>query len=109
MTGRALFQRFAPFLLTLIAGIFIAGIFVDISSPFTLRPLRINRMHEMDRLRMENDRLRDENQCLRRQLDSRHIDRYERDEFTIPPVPAPNADAPPPPPVVKRAPVFVTK
>jgi hypothetical protein len=98
MTGKGIFQRLAPFFLTLMAGIFIAGIFVDVTSPFGFRPLRINRMREMERLRMENDQLRSENQCLRRQISARRLDTVDMGEFTIPPVPAPNADAPPPPP-----------
>ena len=101
MTGKAIFQRFAPFFLTLLAGIFIVGIFVDISSPFTFRPMRINRMHEMDRLRMENDQLKRENECLRRQSYSRHGDTFGKDDWTVAPVPPPGVEAPPPPPVVR--------
>jgi hypothetical protein len=89
------FKRLAPFLLTLIAGIFIASIFVDIS-PFAFRPLRINRTREMQQLRMDNDRLRQENEILRRQVGVQRLGSIDRDDFNIPPVPAPNMDAPPP-------------
>ena len=97
MTGNGIFKRLAPFFLTLLVGLFIASIFVDISSPFAFRPMRINRMREMDRLRLENEQLTHENQSLRRQLAIRERDAIYNSELTAP-VPAPNLDAPPPPP-----------
>ena len=96
MCGTGFFKRLAPFFLTLAAGIFIASLFIDISSPFAFRPMRMNRMREMDRLRIENDQLKRENECLRRQSGIRSLG---RDEWTVPPVPAPAIDAPPPPPI----------
>src|SRR5258708_20763220 len=99
MCCKGIFKRLAPFFLALAAGIFIASIFVDVSSPFGFRPRRMERWRENQQLRMENDQLRSENQCLRRQISARRLDSVDsRDEFTIPPVPAPHVDAPPPPP-----------
>lgn len=95
MTGNGIFKRLAPFFLTLVVGLFIASIFVDISSPFAFRPMRINRMREMDRLRTENEQLTRENQCLRRQLAMQERDSTGNYDLTAP-VPAPNLDAPPP-------------
>ena len=102
MTGNGIFKRLAPFFLTLVVGLFVASIFVDISSPFAFRPMRMNRMRDMDRLRIENERLTRENQCLRRQLTIREKDAIYNYDLTAP-VPAPNVDAPPPP-SVKAAP-----
>src|SRR5260221_4699893 len=97
MCGPGIFKRLAPFFLTLAAGIFIAGLFIDISSPFAFRPMRMNRMREMDRLRIENEQLNRENQNLRRQLAIHERDAIYNYDLTAP-GPAPNLDVQPPPP-----------
>jgi hypothetical protein len=104
MTGNGIFKRLAPFFLTLVAGIFIASIFIDVSSPFGFRERRIQRWNEMQQLRIERDQLKRENECLRRQLGSRRLDVDGRDDWTVAPVPAPNMDPPPPPPAIRTEP-----
>ena len=96
MTGNGIFKRLAPFFLTLVVGLFVASIFIDISSPFGFRARRMQRWNDMQELRIENDQLKRENQCLRRQLAMRERDSIGNYDLTAP-VPAPNLDVPPPP------------
>ena len=105
MTGNGIFKRLAPFFLTLLAGVFIASIFVDVSSPFGFRARRMQRWNDMQQIRIENDQLKRENECLRRQLGTRTV---VRDDWTAP-VPAPNMDPPPPPPAYRRAPRAISE
>jgi len=106
MCGTGIFKRIAPFFLALTVGILIAGIFVDVASPWGFRARRIQRMTEYrqmqsdyERIRNERDQLKGENEELRRQLNAGKFARIGRDDF-IPPVPPPNMD-PPPPPIIK--------
>ena len=104
MCGMGIFKRIAPFFLALTVGILIAGIFVDVASPWGFRARRMQRMNEyrqmqcdFERLRSERDQLRSENEELKRQLNTGRV-RFNRDDF-IPPVPPPTMDVPPPPPI----------
>ena len=103
MTGNGIFKRFVPFLLTLLAGVFIASIFIDVSSPFGYRARRAQCWNEVRQLRIENQQLRSENAYLRRNSDLRRLGTVENFDSVIAPVPAP-MDAPPPPPAIRTAP-----
>ena len=98
MCGMGIFKRVAPFFLTLMAGIFIASIFVDVSSPFGFRARRIQMRNELEQLRIENDQLRRENRCMRRQFGVPASRTFDGDDFSIPPVPPPPVKFDPPPP-----------
>jgi len=93
-----IFKRLAPFFLTLMAGIFIASIFVDVSSPFGFRARRIQMRNELEQLRIENDQLRRENRCMRRQFGVPASRTFDSDDLSIPPVPPPPMKFDPPPP-----------
>jgi len=97
MTGKGIFKRLVPFFLTLMAGIFIASIFVSVSSPFGFRARRMQMRNEMEQLRIENDQLRRENRCMRRQFGIPASHAFDED-FSVPPVPPVVTDVPPPPP-----------
>src|SRR6185369_17547633 len=110
MTGNGIFKRFVPFLLTLMAGVFIASIFIDVSSPFGYRARRAQCWNEVKQLRIENqqlrserEQLRNENAFLRRNSELRRLGTVENFDSVIAPVPAP-MDAPRPPPAIRTAP-----
>lgn len=105
MIGKGIFKRLAPFLLTLIAGIFIASIFVDISSPYGFRARRMHLRQEMRQLRIENDQLRSELEQIRQEncrlkanIKMTKLGSTSGPDLTIQPVPPPRFDVPPPPP-----------
>ncbi|MEO8648549.1 MAG: hypothetical protein ABI539_05225 [Acidobacteriota bacterium] len=98
MSCRGVVKRFVPFLLTFAAGLFIASLFVPLTSPF--RRAALKGCHEQGLIR-ENRELRETNERQRRELEvlrREAINNWSPDELelAVPPV---LPDAPQPPPV----------
>jgi len=110
MTSPGIFgfiKRILPFAATLIIGVLITSLFVDLKRPQFGRGWKAKKHHEMQRLRNENEELKNENLRLRNEMESLrwdelrmkhpgHEDWRHEIELSVPPPPiAPVAPAAP--------------
>lgn len=98
----AVVKRVVPFLLTFVAGLAIASIFVTVAAPsLSLSSKRMNRgHHRCKNLSSELENLRDENLRLRMQVEEL---RFRTGNDLSAPGPEFEVPAPPAPPIAPRA------
>ena len=95
MLSKAVFKRVVPFLLSFVAGLFIASFFVSLAVPdfsgFRRGP---GKMREYRRMKMENEDLRRDNCRLKKELEAARSERDASFESLPPEI---NLAVPPPP------------
>jgi hypothetical protein len=101
MLSKAVFKRVVPFLLSFVAGLFIASFFVSLAVPdfsgFRRGP---NKMREYRKVKVENEELRRENCRLKKELEAARSEGNASFESLPPDI---NLAVPPPPlPVAKH-------
>lgn len=98
----AVVKRVVPFLLTFIAGLAIASIFVTVTAPsFSVSSKRMNRgHHRCKKMNAELENLRDENLRLRMQVEEL---RFRTSSDLVAPGPEFEVPTPPAPPVAPKA------
>jgi hypothetical protein len=101
MLSKAVFKRVVPFLLSFVAGLFIASFFVSLAVPdlsgFRRGP---SKMREYRKVKMENEDLRRDNCRLKKELEAARSERNASFESLPPDI---NLAVPPPPlPVAKH-------
>jgi|SRR5687767_10003164 len=100
-----LFKRIIPFVLTFVAGLFIASFFVAIGFPNMnnwRESRRSRRCHETQKLRMEADELREKNRALRNENQELRRNAPDLDLMLQDAVPPVELEAPHPPPPPRR-------
>jgi hypothetical protein len=107
MCYTGLFKRFVPFVLTFVAGLFLASFFVSVGLPTSRwrSERRFNKFQEMQQLRRDCDNLREKNRVLQAENEAlrRNVDADFLMPDAVPPIDL-EEHHPPQPPAPPRQP-----